>query len=264
MGTDAAGRRQYLYHPAWREWRDRIKFSRACELGLALPAARARVSADLTLPGMPRERALAIGFRLLDLTGVRIGSEAYAQTYGTFGIATLRREHVSTGRGRVRLRFPGKGGRMHDLAIVDADLRDAVRVLLARRSGGPELLAWRSGRSWVDVRSAELNDYVREVTGCANVTAKDFRTWQAAVRALAALSETDAPGRRRPTVSRAMREVSDHLGNTPTVARSSYVPPDLVAAYLDGEVLPTVPDPVEDEALGWEAWEQAALEFLTR
>jgi DNA topoisomerase IB len=213
---------------------------------------------------MTRERALATGFRLLDLTGVRIGSEAYAQTYGTFGIATLRREHVSTGGGRVRLRFPGKGGRIHDIAIVDADLLDSVRVLLARRSGGPELLAWRSGRSWVDVRSVDLNDYVRDVTGCANLTAKDFRTWQAAVRALAALSETDAPGPRRPTVSRAMRAVSDHLGNTPTVARSSYVPPDLVAAYLDGEVLPTVPDPVDEESLGWEAWEQAALEFLTR
>lgn len=261
VGTDAAGRRQYLYHPAWREWRNTMKFSRALEFGSALPAARVRVAGDLALPGMPKERALATGFRLLDRTGVRIGGETYAETNGTVGIATLRREHVSTRAGLVRLRFPGKGGREQDITIEDPGLVESVRVMLARRSGGPELLAWRSGRSWVDIRSADLNGYIREVTGCI-ATAKDFRTWQATVRALAALSAAEPRAGRRRAVAQAMRTVSDHLGNTPTVARASYVAPDLVDAFLDGESLPAGSDPGEDDA-GWAGWEQAVLEFLS-
>ena len=263
VGTDSAGRRQYLYHPQWRRWRDQMKFARVLEFGASLPSARLTVAEHLALAGMPRERALATGFRLLDTTGARIGGEAYAEAHGTVGIATLRREHVSTRKGTVRLRFPGKGGRPHDLTLVDAPLAESVHVLLARRSGGPELLAWRSGRTWVDVRSAELNQYIREVTGC-DATAKDFRTWQAAVRALAELSTTEqAVGRsgRGRDVAQAMRAVSEHLGNTPAVARTSYVHPVLVESYLNGEQLPVAQgDQAGEEDL--HAWEEAVLEFL--
>jgi DNA topoisomerase IB len=280
VGTDAAGRRQYLYHPEWRRWRDEQKFERVVEFGRALPEARRVVAEHLALPGMPRERALATGFRLMDRAGLRIGGEAYAEANGTVGVATLRRDHVRTRADTVRLRFPGKGGREHDLTVVDAALGAAVRAQLARRSGGPELLAWRDDRAWRDLTSAELNGYVREVIG-REATAKDFRTWQGAVRALAALATDEAPAPTKRAVAAAMRVVSDHLGNTPTVARASYVHPVIVERYLQGEPLPTpelpdaaattdaagLPDgPQEAQAAlsiaEVEAWEAALLELL--
>jgi DNA topoisomerase IB len=279
VGTDGAGRRQYLYHPEWRRWRDEQKFERVLAFGRALPAAREQVAEHLALPGMPRERALATGFRLMDRAGLRVGGEAYAEANGTVGVATLRRDHVRTRGASVRLRFRGKGGRDHDLTVVDAELGAAVRVQLSRRSGGPELLAWRDGRTWRDITSAELNAYVRDVTGCES-SAKDFRTWQGAVRALAALATDEGPKPTKRAVAAAMREVSDHLGNTPTVARASYVHPIIVERYLRGEPLPT-PDLPEASAASEldiaegaesgqallplaevEAWETALLELL--
>jgi DNA topoisomerase I len=280
VGTDGAGRRQYLYHPEWRRWRDEQKFERVLEFGRALPAARQVVAEHLDLPGMPRERALASGFRLMDRAGLRVGGEAYAEANGSVGVATLRRDHVRTRGDAVRLRFRGKGGREHDLTVVDAQLAAAVRAQLARRSGGPELLASRAGRTWRDITSAELNGYVREVTG-REATAKDFRTWQGAVRALAALAGDEAPAPTKRAVTAAMRVVSDHLGNTPAVARASYVHPAIVERYLSGEPLPA-PDlsqaPADELDAGStdgpeeaqaalsiaevEAWEAALLDLL--
>jgi DNA topoisomerase IB len=182
----------------------------------------------------------------MDRAGLRVGGEAYAEANGTVGVATLRRDHVRTRGQAVRLRFVGKGGREHDLRVDDAELAAAVRVQLARRSGGPELLAWRDGRTWRDITSAELNAYVREVTG-AESSAKDFRTWQGAVRALAALATDERPTPTKRAVAEAMRVVSDHLGNTPTVARASYVHPVIVERYLAGDPLPT-PDLPHDSA----------------
>jgi DNA topoisomerase IB len=248
VGVDSAGRKQYLYHPAWRQWRDEVKFQRVLAFGRSLPAARPIVAEHLALPGMPRERALAAGFRLLDRAGVRIGSEAYAQANGTVGVVTMRRDHVRTRGDLVRLQFPGKGGKEHDISVPDPALASAVRTLRARRSGGDELLAWRDEEgTWRDVESADLNAYVREVTGC-DATAKDFRTWQGAVRALAALATADPAVAPTRAVAAAMREVSEHLGNTPAVARSAYVDPRIVEVYLTGEELPT-PEQLAQEAL---------------
>jgi len=262
VGTDAAGRRQYLYHPAWRERRDRIKFDRMQAFGGALAAARAKVAEHLALPGMPPERALAVGFRLLDQAGIRAGGEAYARENGSVGVATLRREHVSTANGTVRIRYPGKSKREHDLKLSDPELATAVRFLLARRSGGPELLAFKKDDRWIDLTTADVNDYVREVMGL-NVTAKDFRTWQGAVAALESL----APHAGQPTrasLVEAMRRVADRLGNTPAVARSAYVDPRIVQRYLAGEELP-IPDQQEAaiaRAGELTGWEQALLELL--
>lgn len=259
LGTDAAGRRQYLYHPAWRERRDRLKFDRMLEFGQALPAARRTVAGHLALEGMPRERALAVGFRMMDDAGLRVGGEAYARDNGSSGVATLRREHASTSGDDVRIRFPGKSGREHDLTITDPELATAVHALLARRTGGPELLAFREDDTWRDLTSADVNSYVREVMG-AEVTAKDFRTWRGVVGALEQL----APGAGEPTkaaVAEAMREVADRLGNTPAVARSAYVDPRIVERFLAGEDLP-VPRARRRAATGLSEWEEAFLTLL--
>jgi DNA topoisomerase IB len=239
VGTDAAGRRQYLYHPAWRERRDREKFDRVLEFGRSLSSARRRVAEDLALPGVPRERALAAAFLLLDLANLRIGGETYAQSNGSVGVATLRREHVSTRGDAVRLRFPGKSGVEHDVVVVDADLAAAVHDMRRRRSGSPELLAYQQDGEWRDVTTSDINAYVSEVTA-GNGTAKDFRTWHGTVRALAALADQEPPRtqrQRRAAVAQAMRVAADHLGNTPAVARSAYVDPRVVGRFLDGEPL---------------------------
>jgi len=242
VGRDGDGRLQYLYHADWRTRRDVAKFERMPDFGRALPAARAQVISDIGLPGMPRERALATGFRILDLSAVRVGGEAYARERGTEGLATLRRDHVATRGERVDLNFPGKSGRDVRVELQDRALADAVRALRRRRGGGDELLAWREGRVWRDVRSQDINEYVREVTGC-EATAKDFRTWHANVLVIAELAGGPVPGstheRRRRLVA-AVNAVAEHLGNTPAVARRSYVDPRLLDRYLEGALDPVL------------------------
>jgi len=252
LGTDEAGRRQYLYHPGWREQRDREKFDRVLEFGRSLPLGRDRAARHLRLPGMPRERALAVAFHILDLGGLRIGSEGYANS---FGVATLRRDHVSTRGGIIRLRFPGKSARDHDVALHDDGLLAAVRHLQRRRGGGIEILAWRDASGWHDVTSQDINDYLEEIG--VQGTAKDFRTWQAGLQALATLSKTHSGAASQArAVEQAMEAAASHLGNTPAVARSSYVDPRVVQAYVDGADLP--------EAAGDELcdWEPALLRLL--
>lgn len=268
VGTDAAGRRQYLYHPGWRKSRDRDKFARMLVFGEALPTARPVVAEHLALPDMPRERALAVGFRLMDRVGLRVGGETYARERGTAGVATLRREHAKTSRGQVRLRFPGKSGRAHDLTVEDPALAQAVHALLGRRSGGEELLAFRRDGQWVDLTSGDVNAYVREVMG-VEVTAKDFRTWHGAVAALEHLApESGDPSRK--ALKHAMRQVADHLGNTPAVARSAYVDPRIVEEFLAGSDLPAprhgraakVATDAAPPWQEWEEWERALLRLL--
>lgn len=240
VGTDEAGRRQYLYHPVWREQRDQEKFDRVLDFGRSLPKARKLVDQHLQLDGMPRERALAAAFRILDRGGIRVGSESYTDS---FGLATLRRDHVSTGGGEVRLCFTGKSGKDHEVTIGDDALLPCIRALLRRRGGGEELLAYRAKQGWQDVTSSDINAYLAEVG--VRGTAKDFRTWQAGLRALARLSEGAA-------VKEAIADAAEHLGNTPAIARSSYVDPRL----LELEVLPRA----KGEDL--EAWEPALLKAL--
>jgi DNA topoisomerase I len=236
VGTDAAGRRQYVYHPQWRAAQDSEKHERALELGRSLPAARRRVHADLVLPATPRPAALAAAFRMLDLGLLRVGGEEYAAS-GSFGLATLRRDHVRLRGEQMLLQFTAKSGVEQELVLHDAELVATVTPMYRRRSGGPDLLAYRERRTWVDVVSSDVNDYVREVTG-ADVTAKDFRTWHATVRAAAGLAAQSAEAaterERQAVVRQVITQVAQELGNTPTVARSSYVDPRVVELFHEG------------------------------
>jgi len=240
VGTDDAGRRQYLYHPDWRSRRDAEKFDRVLELGKALARARELVVADMGREGMPLERACAVAVRLLDLGYFRIGNDAYADAHGSYGLTTLERRHVRRRGTRLLFTFVGKSGVEHRIEIDDATVIQALDVMRRRRSEDPRLLAYKEGRSWRTVLPELVNDYVRETTGL-EATAKDFRTWHATVLAAVALAETteegDSKASRRRAVSGAMVEVASFLGNTPTLARSSYVDPRVVDAYEEGRTI---------------------------
>ncbi|GAA4683487.1 DNA topoisomerase IB [Nocardioides nanhaiensis] len=238
VGTDDAGRRQYLYHPEWRARRDAEKFDRMLLFGKGLVKARELVVTDLGREGMPLERACAAAVRLLDLGYFRIGNDVYADTHGSFGLTTLERRHVRRLKDRLVFSFVGKSGVEHEIEIGDETVMEAVEIMRRRRSADdPRLLAYRNGRSWRSVLPDLVNDYVRETTGL-EATAKDFRTWHATVLAAASLAETTEHGEskasRKRAVSRAMKEVSSFLGNTPTLARSSYVDPRVIEAYERG------------------------------
>jgi len=240
VGTDDAGRRQYLYHPDWRTRRDAAKFDRVLGFGEALAQAREQVLLDLGRDGMPLERACAVAVRLLDLGCFRIGNDVYADRHGSFGLTTLQRQHVRRHQDRLVFTFTGKSGVEHHVEIDDAMVTEALEVMRRRRADDPTLLAYRAGRTWRAMLPELVNDYVRTTTG-VEATAKDFRTWHATVLAAAALAETGEPGEskasRKRAVSGAMREVAEFLGNTPTMARTSYVDPRVVSAYEEGRTI---------------------------
>ena len=239
-GTDAAGRRQYRYHDEWRRQRDAHKHDAVLELAHRLPRARTVTTRALRRADLDRDRVLAAAFRMLDLGSFRIGSESYAASHDTYGLATLRREHVRVEGRSVTFHYVAKGSHDRVQRVVDGALAGTLGALLARRDRSPELLAWRTGQGWHDVHSADVNEYVREVTGGA-FTAKDFRTWNATVLMAQLLALADPPRgvtARRRVVREAYRGVADYLGNTPAVARGSYVDPRVVDLYLDGVVLP--------------------------
>jgi len=242
-GIDAAGRKQYRYHDLWRERRDRQKFAEVVGFARALPRLRRRIARDLKAgdDGAPtRERVLACAARMLDLGFFRIGSESYAAGNGSFGLATIRKDHVRIAGDDVVFDYPAKSGQRRVQAIADPDVRAVVLALKRRRGGPDELLAYRSGRRWVDVRSEDVNDYLKDRAG-ASVSAKDFRTWNGTVLAAVALARrTDRPssktGRRRAAAA-AVREVAVFLGNTPAVARRSYIDPRVIDCFLAGDTI---------------------------
>jgi len=240
VGTDDAGRRQYLYHPDWRARRDAEKFDRMLEFGKALTRARELVVTDLGRDGMPLERACAAAVRLLDLGYFRIGNDIYADENGSFGLTTLERRHVKRHQDALVFAFVGKSGVEHRIEIDDRVVIEAIDVMRRRRGDDLRLLSYKEGRSWRSVLPALVNEYVRESTGI-EATAKDFRTWHATVLAAAALAETPEPGERaasrKRAVSGAMKEVASFLGNTPTLARSSYVDPRVIEAYEEGRTI---------------------------
>ena len=241
VGTDDAGRRQYIYHEQWRLRRDRTKHDRVLEVAARLPTARRRAAKDLRLPGMPYERALGAAFRLLDLGFFRIGGEAYAEANNSYGLATIESRHVTIHDGTVVFEYAAKSGRERYVALADDPLRAAVADLLRRRGGGgKELLAYRDGRRWRDITTTDINDYVKERVG-GEVSAKDFRTWHGTVIAAVALAEANgsatSPTARKRAVAAAMKEVAEYLGNTPAVARASYVDSRLVDLFNDGRTI---------------------------
>ncbi|PUA82539.1 DNA topoisomerase IB [Nocardioides currus] len=262
VGTDDAGRRQYLYHPDWRTSRDQAKFTRLIDFGKAMSRVRERVLTDLGTEGMSRERACAVAVRLLDIGYFRIGNDVYADTNGSFGLTTMRKDHVTKRAGTMTFCFVGKSGVEHSIEIDDEPVIEVLDVMRRRRGGGEELLAFKDGSTWRDIDSGHVNEYVREVSGM-EASAKDFRTWHATVLAALALAETEEPGQtkasRKRAVAGAMREVSEFLGNTPALARSSYVDPRVIDAYESGRTIARAARrsfPTRDER-------QAALERAT-
>jgi DNA topoisomerase IB len=240
-GVDAAGRRQYRYHDAWRVQRDAKKHERVLEIAHQLPDVRDSVVAALHTPGPNRERVLACAIRLLDLGTFRVGSEQYAEENGTYGLATLRREHVRVRGEQTFFSYTAKGGIEREVEITDKPTADVVRELLKRPGdSGDDLLAYRlEDGSWRDVTSAEINAYLKEISG-AEITAKDFRTWNATVLMAARLAEGPRPASRtarKKVVSAAYREVSEQLGNTPAVCKASYVDPRVVDRFEHGETV---------------------------
>ncbi|MEC5189999.1 MULTISPECIES: DNA topoisomerase IB [unclassified Arthrobacter] len=237
-GVDAVGRRQYIYHPGWRERKDRLKFDRSLQLAETLPAARRRVTLDLRSEGLTRERVLAAAFRMLDSGSLRVGSERYTNENGSHGLATLLCAHVKVHKDELRLSFPAKSGKTWESRMHDADLAAVVRQL-KRRGGNARLLAYKEGRHWHPVSSSEINQYVKERTG-QDFTAKDFRTLRGTVAAAASLARSGPQPKvstRKRAVSRAMVDASEVLGNTPSIARKSYVDPRLLDHFAAGDTI---------------------------
>jgi DNA topoisomerase IB len=260
-GVDAAGRTQYLYHPEWRRRRDEAKFDHVLTVARSLPGLRDRVDRDLAGRGLGRDRVLATVAGLLDMGAFRIGSDQYASGEDpTFGVATLRPGHARSRRGCVVFEFPAKGGIEQVQRIEDPRLCRVLVSLRRRRHAQDRLFGYWDGRAWRDVRSDEVNGYLRDASG-TEMTAKDFRTWHATVRAAVELAgqgpQRSATARRR-VVAGVMREVAGLLGNTPTVARTSYVDPRIVDLYHEGALTGLAPDTPRPEA------ERSVLELLDR
>jgi len=242
-GYDEAGRKQYLYHERWQQRQAERKFELVREFALKLPKLHRAVTADLRRPGMPRERALACAVRLLDLGFFRIGSEVYAEENESFGLATVRREHVTIKRGEVVFDFPAKSGQRRVQSIRDAAARRALEAMYRRRSGPDDLLAYRAGGEWVDVRSDEINEYIHEKIG-EEFTAKNFRTWHGTVLAAVALAGEEQPrsdAAAKRAITRAVNQVSEALGNTPAVCRASYIDPRVLDRYRNGDTIRPAP-----------------------
>lgn len=273
IGVDARGRKQYRYHDAWRTRRDAEKFSHMIEFGHALPELRQKLSLDLSGDELSRDRVLACAVRLLDLGFFRIGGEDYAEENGTYGLATMRKEHVTIDPSQhlVVFDFVAKHGKQRVQSIVDPEVFTVVAELKKRRSGGPELLAYRNGKTWTDVKSTDINAYVKNLTG-KPFSAKNFRTWNATVLASVGLAVSTEMAKasetaRKRAVTRTIKEVSDYLGNTPAVARSSYIDPRVVDRFRNGETIGDVLDRIGvDTPAGHPATqgaiEEAVLELL--
>jgi DNA topoisomerase I len=257
-GRDARGRKQYRYHPQWRSIRDQTKYDRMAAFGAALPGMRARVDRDLARPGLPREKVLALVVRLLDETSIRVGNDEYRRDNKSFGLTTLRRRHVRfEGAHAVRFEFEGKSGKRHSVKVTD---RRLVRLIKrCEEIPGYELFQYVDEEGVRHrVESSDVNDYLRAISG-EQFTAKDFRTWNGTVFALGELrlcepATSETAGKRQ--VAEAIKAVAQRLGNTPSVARSAYVHPGVVQAYLEGRL------PAVDEALA-EARATAAPEGLS-
>ena len=259
-GIDAAGRKQYLYHEQWRAHRDRQKFDSMIAFGQALPRLRRRVARDLRGGGkrqvarprraLSRERVLACSVRLLDLGFFRIGSEDYAERNESFGLTTMLRKHVTVEGDELVFDFPAKSGQRRVQAIADGDALEVVAELKRRRAG-TQLLAYREDGRWAELHAEDVNDYIKRRSG-GEFTAKDFRTWNATVLAAVALAADDEPSKTRAArerrVSAAVKTVSAYLGNTPAVARASYVDPRVIDRFHAGATIALPLRPATDLA----------------
>jgi DNA topoisomerase IB len=251
-GIDAAGRKQYLYHAQWRARRDQQKFEKMLEFARTLPRLRRVIKKDLRGDELGRRQVLACAMRLLDRGFFRIGSEDYAEQNDSYGLATIRKSHVEIYPNAVRFDYKAKSGQRRTQEIDDPDVLRIVTKLKRRRGGGEELLAYREGRNWVDLTSTDINEYVKEATH-DDFSAKDFRTWNGTMLAAVALSIDARQSERGPTkrgITQAVKTVAGFLGNTPAVARASYIDPRVFDRYLSGWTI--APALRESDAYGLE------------
>jgi DNA topoisomerase IB len=268
VGTDVAGRKQYLYHPVWRERRDREKFDHMTVFARALPSVRETTTGHLAKRTLCRERVLACAVRLLDRGFFRVGGEAYTEANGSFGLATIRKEHVTCSKGEVRFLYTGKSGQERLVAVSDPVVCRVVGALRRRRSGGDGLLAWKEGDDWKDVRSSDINTYLKDISG-TDFTAKMFRTWHGTVLGAVALAGRDpgsSPTSRRRAISAAVTDVAEALGNTPAVCRRSYIDPRVIDAFHAGVTIAPTLERLDVSALPelelQEAIEAAVLDLI--
>lgn len=268
-GRDEKGRKQYRYHPRWREVRDEAKFDRMIAFGKALPIIRKKTDEHLALRGLPREKVLATVVRLLESTLIRVGNDEYAKQNRSYGLTTMRDRHVDVGTTTVTFHFTGKSGKKHEISIKDRRLASIVKR--CRELPGQELFQYidETGEQR-DVTSDDVNAYLQEITG-ENFTAKDFRTWAGtllAARALEEIGQFDSDAQAKKNVVTAIESVSRRLGNTPTICRKCYVHPEVINSYLDGTMAETVKQMAEDELSEELATlppeEAAVLAFLQR
>jgi DNA topoisomerase-1 len=234
-GRDARGRKQYRYHPRWREVRDETKFGRMLAFSEALPRLRARVEKDLARPGLPKEKVLATVVQLLECTAIRVGNDEYARSNRSFGLTTLRDHHVEISGSTIHFEFRGKSGKVHSVDL--SDRRLARIVARCQAVPGAELFQYvdEEGRR-ESIGSGDVNDYLREITG-EDFTAKDFRTWAGTLQAVAALERIDPPGSEREAKSvivQAIDQVAERLNNTRAVCRKYYVHPVVLESYAAG------------------------------
>jgi DNA topoisomerase I len=236
-GVDAAGRKQYLYHPQYRAKQEQAKYDKLISFAEKLPQLREVMSDHMGLDGLPEEKVAAVAVRLINLGWFRVGGDRYAKSSRTFGITTLRKSHVSVRGSRISFRFRGKHSIMVHSAIVDSELAAAMKELIAQP--GPRLFKFELDGAFCNLDQRRLNSYIQTYLG-AEFTAKDFRTWGGTLTAAIELAqkrlpESEAEGKRR--IAEVMRKVGAKLGNTPAVARSSYVSPAVVEQYLDGRTI---------------------------
>ena len=266
-GRDARGRKQYRYHSEWRKIRDETKYDRLIAFGQALPRIREQVKADLSHPGLPREKVLAVVVRLLDTLSMRIGNEEYARENKSFGLTTLRNRHVQISGATIRIHFRGKRGIEHKVSIQDRRLARIIKQ--CQDLPGHELFQYLDddGKR-VPVDSDDVNEYLRRITG-KEFTAKDFRTWAGTVITTCALTElgdAETPTQAKKHVAQAIESAAKHLGNTPTICRKCYVHPEVINSYLNGKLLTALKQNDEQAVLeslrGLRPEEIAVMKFL--
>jgi len=237
-GIDARGRKQYRYHPKWRELRDQNKYEHIIQFAAALPALRERVAADMKRDGLPREKVLATIVSLLEKTLIRVGNAEYAEKNKSYGLTTMRRKHVAVGRGVLRFDFTGKSGKQWKLRVEDR--RIAAIVKRCAEIPGHELFKYLDDDGQPrTVDSGDVNAYIKDITG-EDFSAKDFRTWAGTVLAAFALAEFkkyDSQAEAKRNVVAAIESVSKQLGNTPAICRKCYVHPEVLNAYMSGDLV---------------------------
>ena len=266
-GRDAKGRKQYCYHPRFREVRESTKYEHVVAFAEALPGVRAKVREHMALRGLPREKVLATVVHLLETTLIRIGNDDYAKLNNSYGLTTLKTRHVDVNGTEVRFRFTGKSGKQWSLRVKDRRIAKIIRA--CQELPGQELLQYldEDGNPQ-DVTSSDVNAYLKEITG-KDITAKDFRTWAGTVLAAIALNEKqsfDSAAQAKRNLRTALENVAARLGNTPTICRKCYVHPDVLASYLDCklvlEIKPAVENEFRDAFAGLQPEETAVLVML--